>query len=487
MADEPISKRLRQRSDVIDPQPGTSASQQQQQPRSTHQPESNPAPENAPPNSLLRLNEKCLTKLFKYLDAETFATMANTCKRFRITAEKVYPEMHKEFKFTGLHGNSEMRRVIRKFGQFITSFDAGDAHFYGADSIDVEAIVKYCRPNLRKLSLVQAKIKCNVIKPLFPQLTDLSFDMCDFVGDANDLFENCPNLEHLFFEPGTENDSCAFLVRNYSKMDGLAIDCAYPAYMIVYPMLKLNPQIKYLTLMALADDHFISHVVECTKNVERLRIRPHVMAKRPQGQTKGGLVQLAKLKKLTHFTMDVGYEEYAELIGPLADAFSKANVPLEKLDFCDVYIDSKDIKSINKLKTMKRLLLNEMRNVKETDLISLTANLPLLVELQLYFGYGIDKVITVDGLVEMIKNAKHLGFLALMGIRNLRIDQEAFEKVLNAVQIQQEELTIHINGCKTTTSFNVPENIQKANAKRLVIVHEEDDDNRCGCKQCEDQ
>lgn len=146
----------------------------------------------------------------------------NTCKRFRVIAEKVFPETHKEFKFTGIRGNSGLRRVVRKFGQFITSLDAGDAHFYGANSIDVDAIAKYCRPNLRKLSLVQAKIKCNVIKPLFPQLTDLSFDMCDFVGDPDDLFENCPNLEHLFFEPGTANESCKFLAREYPKMDGLA-------------------------------------------------------------------------------------------------------------------------------------------------------------------------------------------------------------------------------------------------------------------------
>lgn len=116
----------------------------------------------------------------------------------------------------------------------------------------------------------------------------------------------------------------------------------------------------------------------------------------------------------------------------------------------------------------------------------MTKNLPLLVELQLYFGYGIEKVVTVDGLVEMIQNAKHLGFLALVGVRNLRIDQAVFEKLLNVVQIENEELTINIIGCKTTTSFNVPENIQKANAKRLVIEYEEDDDNRCGCKHCEE-
>lgn len=211
-----------------------------------------------------------------------------------------------------------------------------------------------------------------------------------------------------------------------------------------------------------------------------------MMAKRPQCQTEEGLVNLAKLKHLKCLTMDVGYEEYAELIGPLADAFAKANVQLEKLDLSDVFVTPKDIKSINKLKTLKYLVLDQVKNVKEADLIPLTSNLPLLVQLQLYFGYAIVKAFTVDGLVKMIQSAKHLGFLALMGVRNLHIDQAAFTKLLEVVQIQQEKLTIHIVGCQTTTSLNVPENIRRANAKRLVITYEKDDNVRCGCEQCED-
>lgn len=269
MSGEPISKRLRQRSAVIDPQPGTSTSQQQQlQRQSTHQPEVNPSPENAPPNSLLRLTDKCLSQLFERLDAAALCVMANTCKRFRVTAETVFAEKHKNYIFTGIDGSSGLRRVVRKFGQFITSFDGSDAFFYGNDTTDMEAIAKYCRPNLRKLNLFQAKIKCHVIKPLFPQLTHMAFDMCQFSGDATDLFEHCPNLEQLFFEAGEEPESCRFLVRNYPKMEGLAIDCGYPAYMIICPLLKMNPQIKFLELMAMADDYFISAVVDYTKNVE---------------------------------------------------------------------------------------------------------------------------------------------------------------------------------------------------------------------------
>lgn len=91
--------------------------------------------------------------------------------------------------------------------------------------------------------------------------------------------------------------------------------------------------------------------------------------------------------------------------------------------------------------------------------------------------------ITIDDLVNMIKNAKHLEFLALVDVRNIRIDQAVFKywfkQLLNLVQIEKEELTINISGCKTTTSFNVPENIQKANAKCLVIEYEKNETNQC--------
>lgn len=476
-SEEPVSKRLRQRKEVVKPKSAIEEFLSKL----------NPAPENAPSNSLLHLDDKCLAKLFEYFDADTLCTMANTCKRFRATAEKVFSEQYKNFKCPRRYDTSKVRRVIRKFGSFINSFVSDDLH--GLEPSIIAALVKYCRPNLRKLSLAQTEIDCKLIRPLFPQLKDLTLDTCDFVGNPKSLFEICWNLEYLYFDPGAEGDDINFLVQKYPKLKGLAIDCNPPMDDIIYPMLESNPQLKNLTLMAIADDDLISNVVECTKNLEQLTIRPGGMFKEPEEQTKRGLTQLAKLRKLTHLTLDASYEAYAELIGPLADAMSKAKAraPFEKLDLSGVYIDSKDIPSICKLVTLKRLLLNDMRNVTDTDLISLTASLPLLAELQLYFGYGIDKAITVDTLVQMIENAKDLEFLALIGIRNLRINQTAFEKMLDTVPVERKKLTIHVIGCKTTTNVNVPENIRNSNEKRLVIVHTEDDDNRCPCQRCEEE
>lgn len=313
--------------------------------------------------------------------------------------------------------------------------------------------------------------------------------MCDFVGNPKSLFDVCWNLEYLYFDPGDKGDDFDFLVREYPKLKGLTLDCNPPMNNVIYSMLESNPKLRKLTLLAIVDDNLISYVVETTKHLEQLAIRPGGMFKEPEEQTKRGLIQLAKLKKLTNLTLDASYEAYAELIGPLADALTKAKTraPMEKLDLRGVYIDSKDIQSICKMTTLKRLLLNEMRNVTETDLISLTANLLSLVELQIYLVYGVEKVMTVDGLVQMIKNTKNLEFLDLIGIRNLRIDQAAFEKMLHALQNERKKLTMQIIGCKTTTSVNVPENIRKDNDKRLVIVHTEDYENRCPCNRCEEE
>lgn len=150
-SEEPICKRLRQRKVAIKPKSILEE----------YLATLNPKPENAPSNSLLRLDDKCLAKLFGYLDLEALCTMANTCKRFRTTAEKVFAEQYKDFKCPRRYDTSHLRRVIRKFGQFIASFVSSD--LFGLESSVVAALLKYCRPNLRKLSLIQTQIDCKLI------------------------------------------------------------------------------------------------------------------------------------------------------------------------------------------------------------------------------------------------------------------------------------------------------------------------------------
>lgn len=432
--------------------------------------------------TLLCLNDKCLQTLFEHLGIENLCQMANVCKRFRAIAEQVFREHYKQkFVFKGYScKNSVFRRVLCKFGHLMKTIDASDAHFDGNEGVDVNAIVKYCLNNLEKLILQGTTINCDVIKPLVSRLKYLDLSMCKFTGNKNDMFTNCPKLEVFGFEADFSypdpldlniDRSIDFVVKKFPKLECLAFDCSYIGFAVFFSLLKLNPQVKQLDITALPEDMYIEAVVNFAKNVECLSIRPGQMASLPEISTKNGFLQLRKLKKLRNLHLVAGDEIYGVLVGPLMDAFAKEKVPINQLELFDFLIGSKDIKNILKLKTIEILCLSNIEQASDADLVPLTDQLPSLKNLQLYFGQKVK--ITLNGLTKMIKDGKQLDYLAMVGVQNLKIDKRAFENLLKVVQSRDidKKLEIYIAGNKKTTSFNVPENIQRAGDKNLKIEY----------------
>ncbi|XP_055304391.1 uncharacterized protein LOC129569532 [Sitodiplosis mosellana] len=483
-SNEPVSKRLRRRKDTTT----SEASKSSTKPPGNTLPTSELASDNLPAhenvsNSLLRLTDGCLQKLFERLDIESLCQMANVCKRFRPISERAFSERHKKFVFEGRScKNSVFRRVLCKFGHLITTIDASEAHFVPGEKLDVGAIAKYCSNSLDKLILQKATIDCDVVKPLFSRLKYLDLAMCDFTGNKNGLFANCPNLEFFGFEADFcgpdpldmgRDRSIRFVAKKFPKLESVAFDCSYTGFWTFFDLLKLNPQVKILDIIAPSEDMYIQSVVQYTKNVEALAIHTGFMSTTPEIQTRKVFLQLSKLKKLQKLLIEAGDETYGKLVAPLMDAFAKDKVPINRLNLREFTIGSKEIKSILKLKTMKIMSLDEVVNVTDADLVPLTKELPLLENLQLYFGTKARTPITVSGLAKMIKAGKHLDYVALVGVQNLKIDKKAFDDLLKAAQSRGNEktLTIDIVGKKKTTSFNVPENIQRAGDKHMKILY----------------
>lgn len=438
-----------------------------------------------PKNSMLKLDDKCLQKLFAHLDIETLCDMANVCQRFRTNAEQYFAENHSNFEFKGLGcKNSVFRRMLCKFGRFIKSIDACDAHFNGNQRIDINAIAhkQYGLKQLKELSLSHATIDCDVMKPIFARLVKLNLDMCEFTGNKTTLFANCAKLEHLGFD---SCDSCDFVAQQFPKLVGLSFDCFSSASLTFFKLLGKNPQIKYLQIIEMPQDNFISATVTCTNNLERLCIQPGLMGSMPEVQTKQGLLRLAELKKLKKLTLNAGYETYAKLVGPLVQALSQANIALDELELSDFEINSMDINSIANVKTLEVLILNKIESVNEANLIALTTELPLLNTLHLYFGHELPEPITENGLIKMVKNAKQMECLAIVRVRNLKIDKQVFDSLLKAIQGKGERKTliIQIVGCAATTSFDVPKSVQQANATHLKIEYEKSE--YCECELCD--
>lgn len=473
--DQPVSKRLRRSHTATTsvPEPATSS----------HMPKSTKSnTESQPSNSLLRLNDKCLQALFIHLDIKSLCQMADVCKRFRTTAEQVFSQQHKEFV---LKGNgckmSTVRHILCKFGHLITSFDASAAYFHNRnEQINVNAIVKYCSNNLDELLVRSATIDCKAVRPLFGRLKKLSLIMCDFTnGSPATLFSNLPKLEMLDFNT---KGSCQFLARTFPKLEELRFDVAYPGYFTFIDMLALNPQIKWLIMFGLPEDIFISAIAECTKNLERLMIRPRFMSSTPEISTKKVFLQLSKLKKLKKLAMNAGDEIYGKLIGPLMDAFAKEKIALDQLELNDFQIGSKDIRSILKIKTIIVLSLNEIEQVTEADLVALATEMPALTTLHLNLGPKAKKPMTVNGLIKIVKDRKKLGYMSLIDVQNLKIDQTSYEKLLEVAQVHhrgtnKEKFLIDIVGHQRTTSFNVPNAVQKSGHAFLEVRYETSDGN----------
>lgn len=485
MADEPISKRLRRGNGTS--AAGTSESRPVQKPKTLQKSRAAQTANNTESfTSLLQLTDACLEKVFVHLNVEDLCTMANVCKRFRKIAEKEFSENRKKFKFEGSGcKNAVFRRVLSKFGKLIRAIDASDAYFDGDEQIDVDAIVKCRPPNLEELCLNRAAINCDAVQPLFTRLKHLDLDGCNFTGNKDSLFEKCKNLVTLGFDPC---DSCFFIVRNYPKLEGLSFDTNYPGFFEFFKLIALNPQLKWLCILAMAEDIYISSCVKYTKNLERLSIRPGRMCSTPETQTRKVFLQLSQLKKLKKLAIDAGYETYAKLVGPLMDAFLKQKVAINQLELNDFTINTNDIKSIANLKTLEIITLDQVGKISSADLIALTTKLPVLNTLHLYFRYNIETPISVDTLAKMIKGGTKLEYLGLVGVRNINIKQKEFEMLAKAAQSRAEakKITIQIIGCKSTTHFEVPQSIQQTNMKQLKIVYDDDQGN-CECDNCAEE
>lgn len=94
------------------------------------------------------------------------------------------------------------------------------------------------------------------------------------------------------------------------------------------------------------------------------------------------------------------------------------------------------MKSLIKLKSIKKLKLNDMNRFVETDLILLVKELPLLqdISIQTSCSESITMAVTMDGLIEMVQSGKRLRSIDLGCTENLNIDRNDFDTLLNAVK-----------------------------------------------------
>ncbi|XP_055300738.1 uncharacterized protein LOC129567656 [Sitodiplosis mosellana] len=426
---------------------------------------------------LPQLSDACLLKVFEHLDLKTLCSMADMSKHFRELSAEVFADNFDELYFLTLD-RWLFRRVMRKFGQYVSSISFTQTTLGPGDI----SIFKYCT-KLERLSLTAMQIDSNEFEPVFARLKYLCLDSCDFNGDPTQLFAACTELEQFVVNAKNFYDipKCLF-----PELNSLRFECESEwKWNHLWQLLRLNPQIKRLYIVALPDDKVIAKVVQNAPQLEVLFIEPGLLSKCPREQSCNGLLQLAELTSLKQLSLHTGDGNYNRYAGLLAKTLSTKEIKLEFLCFESFAIDRQDFCHILKLNTLEKLVLISIGELNNFDLIAIGNKLPLLEQLRIDIDFSDQIFIDIIGLMILIETAENLTYLGLNGIRNMNINQNTFEDLVALTKKRSDvPLKIAIIGCNTTTEFNVPQDIQLKHRSVLQIDYQSDEDGECSCEHC---
>lgn len=411
-----------------------------------------------------QLSDECWLQVFKQLDPKTLCLTADVSKHFRELSNTTFSEKFDELHFYAVD-RLLFRRILRKFGCHISSINFSQTVLSPAD---VSIISKYCI-NLEQLSCRFLQINCDDFKPVFARLKHLCLVQCDFYGDCSQLFAACTKLEQFELDAKKYHDipKCLF-----PQLSQLRFECEYAwKYSYLWQLLKLNPQIRCLTIVVEPDDGIITNIVQHAKHVEQLFIEQGYLPNKPKEQSREGLLQLANLSSLKLLSMHTSDGKYGRYADALARRLSMCQVNIEYLYLESFQIYRKDLMNILKLNHLQRLVLDTMEELTDDDLVTIAIKLPSLKQLRIEVDYNVNSLISVNGLLVMIRYAKILKYLGLIGIRNMNIDQEIFEALAARVaQRGNVALKIGISGCRSTTQLNVPKHIQLEHRSVLQVM-----------------
>lgn len=420
-------------------------------------------------DSLVRFDDHVLKLIFQHLDTKTLCNLANVSKRFRAIAEHAFRRHHHALVFQEDYVRSTFRQILCKFGHLITSIDVHAYRCGVEEEADINAIIKHCT-HLQKLCICHGSVNCELAEAFVGRLSELHLIRCEFVGNAVNMFQQCNNVK--VFRISDLGPQSEFIVKLFPKLQQLLLHL-YISIETLQELLTLNPQITKLESLFLPDDHLISFIVDNLTELQELkfffgRIWRYIK------ESQRGLLRLCELKKLRSLTISLSRRGvYETLTASLVDAFCRENIAIERLELYGFEIDSIDVKSVSMLRQLKVLSLSYIQTNTANDWILLATDLPELSKLSLHFKDYDGEVCSVDALVRMAYGGQKLKYLKLDGIRNLNIELQEFEEILNAVKTRNSytKLIIEIFGRSDYTKFDVPEFIQRTASKHLEIIY----------------
>lgn len=380
---------------------------------------------------LLDLNDDCLLAIFEKLNGIELCHMQNVCKRFGSLTEGTFRSLLKqnpEWASSDIGGpECDTRRIFYKFGHLFATF-----HVHS----DIDYDVLQRLTELTILNVVSGRI--------------------------------------------TTSSSKRLRVKR-SPLQRLTFSDKLPPLSIFKKMLQSSQQLQCLGLPLSVSDKYIPHIQKLARQLTELDFHTPVNSVGPELPT-----LLRYLKNLRKLIITGSMTRSINSAKPILESI-KHNIPgLIHIELKEFMLRKQYLQIVSQMESLQHITMMGIFDCLKSEIVSMVAALPSLITLTLAFenccspncrSRNVDFGIVKD----IVEAGKKLNSLKFVDAIEMRIDGDGYAKLLDILKgnNRTERLTIAIEGCRKTTTFDVPMEVQKANDECLRIDY--DVEGRCRC------
>lgn len=398
--------------------------------------------------------------MFQHLNVQDLSGVADVCVRFRQNAQATFITKYKhkvEIKDT-VGVADEFEAILRNFGQSLHFLEISSG-LHGINDIETLQMVNQHATALQSLTLYRFALTEDMInvRAVFENLYSLSLIYCDLQKGGEKLLSECTELKALRMYGNDCEDNGISIT--FSKLEEVFLHPYYDedGEIQVKKFIAVNSTLKRLKLGYSTRYEFRCDAIDMIR--EHLYSLGHVKIGNIFRHRNAQKEQFEKcVKHLDRWDslqmLQLPLDGFGTL---LLNEFAKINLPIECLSHSCVEI----ARAIEKHRGESYLTRFDL---PEDYVIDLVNKLPQMEELDLL--YRITSNITAAGIQKIIESSKKLSYLGIYNARNIQIEMDDYQMMLNAVQNRGTKIPLSI--CLgNEVEPNVPAESLLANRKWL--------------------
>ncbi|XP_031626496.1 uncharacterized protein LOC116342858 [Contarinia nasturtii] len=408
-------------------------------------------------DKLTDLNDDCLLSILEHMNPVTLTTFAETSDRMNGLARYHFRLKYKCFDFISLIGvNNEVnygmaKQLFKIFGDLMTSLNLARYLFANQNdnlSYDLLNLIKHHCCNLKTLKLEDIFIETQnmqKLNALFEPIETLVLDNCSF-QQHNIGFGNMKHLKKLKMS----EFNCSWkktIGRNFEELEQIEFDsCHGLLNEYLETFIKANQMLKSLTVTECM--YVTSNVFSAISSLKQLEEFEFKSSRLAENTIQTDLMHLAALKNLKVLNLDCMKSSVAQLLQNLV----KNSIQIEHLELANGTMNDDTLASINKMKTIKILKLNEIAELTENQVVGFTKELNQLEQLHIKTNAKVTKY----SLTAMVQNAVRLSCIKIDSPA-LHLDTYTYDMMLASIRKRDENIKLDLTIYGNCEQILVPE------------------------------